>query len=108
MLQNASAGNHQCARTGVLENKLNLIWCLRRVERNCDSTGAENCQIDDRPFGAVLGNQGDAVAGFNSKIAQTERDVPDTPRELSGRDAQPFAASFYADSVRLVVTRNSG
>ena len=83
-----------------------MIDGLRRVERDRDSSHAQNRQVDDGPFGAIFGNQAQAVTGANSPVSQSQRDMTDPPNELAGGNVHPFFMALFTNCIRLVMSQD--
>ncbi len=95
-------------RAGVGKNVINLVQCLSRVDRNVDRAEAQDREIDDGPFRAILGKQCDPVAGTYSETGQTERDIFHAFDESRRGYVVPLAVGPVVQCISFVMTQNRG
>ena len=91
------------ARARVFEDVAHLVGRLRRVDGDVDGAEAEDGDVHDRPVGAVLGEQGHAVAPLHAERREPEGDGAHAPDDRRARDVEPLPALLEAQRVRLRV-----
>ncbi len=97
------ARDEEHARARVFEDVAHLIGRLRRVDGDVDRAEAEDGEVDNRPVGAVLGEERHAVTLLHAERRQAQRDGAHALDDRLARDVEPLPLHLQAQRVRLRV-----
>jgi len=84
-------GEENDAAAGIAKLSQRLLRGERGVERNGDGSEQQAGHVGDGPFGAILAEDGDAVAFANAPVTQSLRDGRDPIMEFVGGDREPIS-----------------
>ena len=94
------ADHHGC--TGVVEDELDLPAEEGRIDRNGNGLVGEDGEIGHRPFRAVLGQDGHAIAGFDAGVAQRGGEIANGVAELADAGIDPPPVPLELENGRAI------
>ncbi len=87
---------------GVTEQKGNLLGGEGGVDRHGGGAEEQDGKVGDGPLGAILGEDGDAVAVGDALAAERLDDAHDPAVEVGGRDCMPRRVALEEHDSGLV------
>src|SRR5580704_19464284 len=81
-------------RARVADDVRGLFESAGRVERYDDRAETEDGLIDDNPFGAIVGEDGDAIARAHAEAKQAGAQLSGSLRNLGPRTVRPDLIAF--------------
>ena len=91
-------------RARVADDVRGLLESAGRVERHDNRAQPEHGLIDDDPFGAIVGEDGDAIAGAHAEAEQTGAQLSGGLGNLGPRVVRPdFVALVLQERARAVL-----
>jgi hypothetical protein len=94
LFQLTLGGHNHYARSGIVQNVCSLLRRLGGINGNSDGAQGKGREVGDRPFRAVLGENGDAIAFANSPRLEPAGYTDNVAVEFARRDRHPAQNLF--------------
>ena len=80
-----------------------MVDGLSGINRHVDRAQAEYREVRNRPLRPVLRKQGDAIAGLDSQISESEGHVADALNKSLGGNVDPLTVDLVVKCVLLAM-----